>query len=458
MSDGIKRMNYYNGLFLKEDDFDLEQDYHIRKDRIHNYYLHQVWGIADGLNVQPISGTKKFKVTKGVAITQITSASGEKHAVEVVLAANDTESLDLTGMTAGTVYITISYNEVEGDIDTDKGDKAIHIIEKPKIEAKKSKPSDDKEKIILAMLTIPAAAGWKSQQIPIDKTLRNDIKIISPDHNHNGVNSDKIPAINSTHFTNLSGANLTGLNPNNINGKVPQTKIDNAIARDSEVTARINSHKHNGVDGKKIAAISSTYFSNLSGAKLTGLNPNSISGTIPESRIDPNISRDSEVISLLPIIRNQVKLGSQASTAFKTWKNIANMSLTFTLNRNAMLLCIFNASPAGNSHASSRTYWRMLLGSAGIGYAMKHSSSTWELDSVVMVGVSYAAKGKHTVKVQWKVSTGKGYCPHINSGHKDVGMRGLTIVEFPTVFSLATFNTFNTLISGVNLSGLTLHP
>ena len=48
----MKRIKYFNGLFLKEQDFITEQNYHLGMRRRHNKRLHTP-GIAYGLKVTP---------------------------------------------------------------------------------------------------------------------------------------------------------------------------------------------------------------------------------------------------------------------------------------------------------------------------------------------------------------------------------------------------------------------
>lgn len=46
----VKRLNYFNGQFLKEKDFQEEQSYHRENQRLHNKNLHS-WGIVEGLEL-----------------------------------------------------------------------------------------------------------------------------------------------------------------------------------------------------------------------------------------------------------------------------------------------------------------------------------------------------------------------------------------------------------------------
>jgi hypothetical protein len=62
-----ERPNYFAGQYLLEDDFQLEQQYHIDRQRWHHHLLH-VSGIAEGLQVEKIENTLSVRVLPGSAI------------------------------------------------------------------------------------------------------------------------------------------------------------------------------------------------------------------------------------------------------------------------------------------------------------------------------------------------------------------------------------------------------
>ena len=67
MADDVKRLNYFNGQFLREPDFNDEQIYHIRHQRDHARLLHTP-GIAEGLDIPgPAAGATAVTVNAGVA-------------------------------------------------------------------------------------------------------------------------------------------------------------------------------------------------------------------------------------------------------------------------------------------------------------------------------------------------------------------------------------------------------
>ncbi len=127
----IKRINYFDGLLIKEDDFNLEQDYHIRLRRLHNHHFHKP-GIIQGLDLRYDPATKTATVTPGMALDQnnveYADGSREENSREIILAAE--VPYDLSSY-KDTVYFYISYDETTTDKDSDKGgDKDIHWVEK----------------------------------------------------------------------------------------------------------------------------------------------------------------------------------------------------------------------------------------------------------------------------------------------------------------------------------------
>lgn len=63
----LERLNYYNGMQLSASDFKTEQDYHIRTRRWLNKSLYSA-GIARGLEVRPVPGTRVVTVSPGLAL------------------------------------------------------------------------------------------------------------------------------------------------------------------------------------------------------------------------------------------------------------------------------------------------------------------------------------------------------------------------------------------------------
>jgi Chaperone of endosialidase len=100
----IKRLHYFNGQFLKEQDFSDEQKYHLDMRRRLNQRLHAP-GIVFGLEVNP--GANKVTVQPGMAI--------DPQGREIILEA----ATDLTITAAGD--ITIAYKEEQTDESSETG-------------------------------------------------------------------------------------------------------------------------------------------------------------------------------------------------------------------------------------------------------------------------------------------------------------------------------------------------
>jgi hypothetical protein len=105
----IKRLNYFNYQFLVDQDFQVEQAYHLDMRRRHNRALHS-WGVAEGFKVDKTDDKKKVSIGTGTAI--------DKDGQEIVIL-SDPESLSLDTFAPNTdVYVTIAYGEFPSDSKT----------------------------------------------------------------------------------------------------------------------------------------------------------------------------------------------------------------------------------------------------------------------------------------------------------------------------------------------------
>jgi cytoskeletal protein CcmA (bactofilin family) len=157
MSNEIKRINYFNGLLLKEDDLTLEQDYHIKLQRLHNRFFHE-WGIVDGLEVAVVPNSSKVTVSSGLALNRIKDEeTGQKLSQEIwVYDGHPDSEQDLSTKDADRdYYVILRYKEEPCDIDSTKGgSKEIHIWERAEITVENAIPSDPSKEIILACVTL----------------------------------------------------------------------------------------------------------------------------------------------------------------------------------------------------------------------------------------------------------------------------------------------------------------
>lgn len=140
----IKRLNYFTGQFLEENDFKDEQQYHMNAIRSHNANLH-TWGIAYGLDVTFTPGSKYVIVSVGMAI--------DGQGRQIVL--NEDERIDLSAATATTLYLTISYDQSLSDPAEKTGVKGYsRIIEQPDIKYDPKMPDEPAIKILLAKMIL----------------------------------------------------------------------------------------------------------------------------------------------------------------------------------------------------------------------------------------------------------------------------------------------------------------
>jgi len=157
MSNEIKRMNYFNGLLLKEEDLTLEQSYHMKLQRLHNRFFHS-WGIVDGLEVEEVLGSPQVTVSQGLALNRIVvEETNEKLSQEIFICDNHPDSLvDLSGYDANQdIYITVTYEEALADIDSKKGGQnEIHVWERARINHRNTMPDDPSKEIILARIRL----------------------------------------------------------------------------------------------------------------------------------------------------------------------------------------------------------------------------------------------------------------------------------------------------------------
>ncbi len=112
MGKEIKGIHYFNGLFMKAEEFELEQNYHKRMRRLHNRYLH-TWGIVWGLDINKSTKAgalpSDVTVTEGMALNKV-AEGGEELSKEIILTEDRDVSLAAYGAGKG-IYIYISYEE-----------------------------------------------------------------------------------------------------------------------------------------------------------------------------------------------------------------------------------------------------------------------------------------------------------------------------------------------------------
>ena len=161
----IKRLNYYNSQFLKENDFNDEQLYHNQMRRFHNRALH-TWGVVEGLEVTPVAGASKLTVAPGIAIDRL----GQ----EIVLP-EESDAIGLDNFGAGTkVYVTIKYADVKDPADKDTkatqtaSEYYTRWTERPDVGASDTAPAADAPDVVLAVVTL----GNDKAIAQVDRSVR----------------------------------------------------------------------------------------------------------------------------------------------------------------------------------------------------------------------------------------------------------------------------------------------
>jgi hypothetical protein len=142
----IKRLKYFTNQFLRQQDFDAEQKYHIEMRRRHNRHLHG-WGVVEGLAVRK-KGETQIVIEPGVAI--------DREGREIVLENPVTRDLSSFQRNSHT-YITIAYGEEMADSDRYSSggiEDYTRTTESPLIHEKKDEPATDGSVVTLARVRI----------------------------------------------------------------------------------------------------------------------------------------------------------------------------------------------------------------------------------------------------------------------------------------------------------------
>ncbi len=174
MEKEFKRMRYFDGLTLKEEDYKLDKQQHRRLQRLHNCYMH-TWGIAEGLEVRAVTDSSmEVYVTEGVALDRVSrdpeTGMDESISREILIYTGHPDNpIDLSEYSAGeNIYITVSYEDVFADRDMERGQgEEIHTWERGRISHDRVKPQDCKKNILLARI-VPREATEEERKVRQD--------------------------------------------------------------------------------------------------------------------------------------------------------------------------------------------------------------------------------------------------------------------------------------------------
>ncbi len=193
MSEEIKRMKYETGLFMTEEEFKVEQEYHMRMRRLHNRHLHTA-GIVWGLDLVPDVGTYRVDIHPGMALDVYADlADSEEISREILVAQKTTLDLSSSGYSPGDeIYIWLHYREEEADVSANAGGQSIHYLESFSVGHLTEKPDNEALNVILGKVILNSEgkissvvteengeslrlyAGFKGKTLETDRLILSD--------------------------------------------------------------------------------------------------------------------------------------------------------------------------------------------------------------------------------------------------------------------------------------------
>lgn len=153
-------------------------------------------------------------------------------------------------------------------------------------------------------------------------------------HDHDGTDSKKLSGINSTHFTSLSGANLTSLDADELSsGTIPDGRFPSTLpALSGANLTALNAS--NLASGTVPDAVFPATLPALSGANLTNLNATNLaSGTVPLARLSGITNSQIAAGLVLPTTTEETNWntsfgwGNHASAGYAVDGSINNASI-----------------------------------------------------------------------------------------------------------------------------------
>ncbi|MBE9071718.1 tail fiber domain-containing protein [Microcystis sp. LEGE 08355] len=289
MANPIKRLNYFNGQFLRAPDFTEEQTYHLEMRRRHNENLH-TWGIADGLKLQYTIGSSQIEIAEGMAI--------DSEGREIVLV--EKANKDLSGFVNKTVYVTIAHEYKQVDKTNETGVEGFtRVQEIPTINISENPPSADQLSLQLILGRV---------------TVNSEGKITATDEGE-GVNRRRAAGVVAG---DLEARSLTLTDTNVDPSQWSRMRLGAAGRADLQSNLRVtgNLEVTGTVDGRDVSAdgteldshtsntnnphqTTAALIDNQGGTNRLVTQINASTGVINEARIDPAIARDSEVTALV---------------------------------------------------------------------------------------------------------------------------------------------------------------
>ncbi len=224
MSNETKRMNYFNGLLLKEEDLTLDQNYHIQHQRLHNGSFHE-WGVVDGLDVEEVPNLPQIIVKQGLALNKVIDTNTNMMiGQEIWICENHPDNpVDLKNYTTDdNIYIFVRYKEEESDVESKKGgERKIHKWERAEIKHSNKKPENPREDVIIACVKLKKDINNKD--VIDTENIKYDY-IVDKDGQKVTVRTYAVTDGNSQEFGQIRIGNKERINLPHIDGKIENNK------------------------------------------------------------------------------------------------------------------------------------------------------------------------------------------------------------------------------------------
>lgn len=399
-----KRLRYFDGQFLKDQDFIDEQKYHVDRTRRLSRSL-QVSGVSEGLAVT-VAGSDRVTVNPGTGV--------DPKGRLIVLATP--ENVSLVNNRNQTVSLLISYQEIEADRAQEgtEGNRRWH--EKPLIQVALPGTSTVSEAIVLANLNID-----KDGVVKIDNSVRQYSGVYLPASGGKGpiLRSGGDGASNKAVLTgdlSVSGTlevNSLSIGSGGIN--LSNASINGNLTASGSITgSSLSVGTGNITAGSATINGDLTVNGNIVGRSLSVGTGSITAGSITGSSLslgNGNITAGNIIAGKVTCqnIRTQVVATNPINTTSTTFVDLPDMSLTVTASGNNPLLILFRIggvqggggklTPAGLIRAK----FRLLINDVQKLFTWEEFNFTggWSFRGVSLNWIETLSAGQHIIKVQW---------------------------------------------------------
>jgi hypothetical protein len=382
-----KRLRYFDGQFLKDQDFIDEQKYHVDRTRRLSRSL-QVSGVSEGLAVT-IAGSDRVTVNPGTGV--------DPKGRLIVLATP--EEVSLVSYRNQTVSLLISYQEIEADRAQEGTEGNRRWQEKPLIQVALQGATTVSEAIVLANLNVD-----KDGVVKVDNSVRQYSGVYLPAAGGKGpiLRSGGDGASNKAVLTgdlSISGTlevNSLSIGSGGIN--LSNATINGNLAASGSITgSSLTVGAGNITAGSATINGDLTVNGNIIGRSLSVGTGSITAGNIVAGKITSQN------------IRTQVVATNAISTTSATFVDVPDMSLTVTASGNNPLLILFKIggvqgtggrlNPAGLTRAK----FRLLIDDVQKAFAWDEFNSTagWSLRGISLNWIETPSAGQRIIKVQW---------------------------------------------------------